>query len=270
MADKKRAKKGAPLASGRDKAKPTAKKEAKPGSHPAGQQLGGRELKAAADGKHKPKSGDLRAATSKKRVRLTIRQRELLVRISEADPQGLNVGDKQLQRTITSLLGRGLIRQTESGAERTLLRCHLSEAGAQYVSSMRTKEQDQRKAKGLTPAAKAPKSKPREIAYPTEREFDLTAGAQVALDVEEEITRGLEPLYIPTPGDIVTIRRNGLLDGQLGRVNKVSMKQQKACVCLCMTDDEWVPMTFDFDQLKRSNKPIVDGSCEDCKDWEDD
>ncbi len=184
--------------------------------------------------------------------------------LGESGPQGLIVEDKHfLQSPIRSLLRKGLIQQ---GAY------HLTEAGAHYFSSLPTKRRTHREEDGRASRATAPSP------TPLGTEDDSEMGAGVALeaedvahkaedvDFEEAVDRGLDQPWTPTEGAMVSLIDSGRLEGRIGRVKYVNGKEKKACVCLEFSDDYWIPKTFDFVKLEKSEAPIKDCSCKDCKD----
>ena len=230
--------------------------------------------KAAAEGgKNTVKSADRGLETSRKKQRLSDLQREWLVRIGESGTEGLIVGKQCPRPTINSLLRRGLIRQTGGGADPTQRVCHLTETGTECVCTQLTERKNRREEGGGASATTYSMT----ISGRTEAKLEMSAGVAGAVDLKEEavdlkerLERKREQHDTLAVGDVVKLRRSGVLNGKKGRVKEVYLKEEKACVCLIFSGHDCAPRIFEFRQLMWTDETIEECSCEDCPPLEED
>ena len=74
------------------------------------------------------------ATSTNRKLRLTTKQRETLAQINRSSPDGFVVEDKRLNRTVTSLLGHGLIGRTGRSTATDPYRYHLTKSGLQLLA----------------------------------------------------------------------------------------------------------------------------------------
>jgi len=216
MATRKKGHAASPSATARRKTTPAGRKKADDGTTPSGPKRYDRSANAAPKVKAKTKPALPKTGTDKGTRKLSASQRDTLARISQSGPNGFVLEEKRLNRTITSLLARDLIRRSGSGSAQNPYRYHLTKAGDQSLA--------------LTPAVGPSRAK----------------GAP-----KKRMARAFRP---PTAtlrrGDLVRIIDDQVFEGREGRVTDV-LQNGKARVHITEPNGVFFDKSFDIDQLEK-------------------